>query len=166
MHCLRCKAGDTRVIDSRVSKDGFLVIRKRKCLKCHYQFTTREESIDPPILIKKNRKQAEPFNSAKIKEGIEKACKNLPVSPIRIYEMAKQVEEQVLALGELEIGSRQIGDFVYEELRKENLVAAFNFARVYKKLKTLEELKEVFDQLLVEREEKNQRKKKNEKFLR
>jgi len=166
LHCQRCKAGDTRVIDSRVSKDGFLVVRKRKCLKCKYQFTTREVSIDPPILVKKNRKTAEPFKPEKIKEGIEKACKNLSVSPIRIYEMAKKVEEQVLALGELEVGSRQIGDFVYEELRKEDPVAAFNFARVYKKLKTLDELKTVFDQLQIDGEEKNLKKIKNEKYFR
>lgn len=145
MKCPFCGFQEDRVLDSRASRDGNEIRRRRECLKCHRRFTTRESiELSFPLVIKKDGKR-EPFNAEKIKNGIKKACEKRPISAEQIDEMVRKIEQTIIDYGEPEVSTKLIGETIINELKKIDHVAYVRFASVYKEFKDatqfMEELK-------------------------
>lgn len=133
MHCPFCGATDSKVIDSRLVADGNQVRRRRECIVCHERFTTFETAeLVMPRVIKKNGAR-EPFNEDKLRSGIQRAVEKRPISIEQIEESLSHIESKIRAIGEREIESSLIGDYVMEALKKLDQVAYVRFASVYRR---------------------------------
>ncbi len=132
MHCPFCTAVDTKVIDSRLVCDGSQVRRRRQCLVCHERFTTFEvaELVMPRVV--KSDEIREPFDEEKLRRGMLKALEKRPVSSDDVEAAINHIKSQLRATGEREIPSKQIGNFVMEQLKKLDKVAYIRFASVYR----------------------------------
>ena len=132
MHCPFCTAVDTKVIDSRLVGDGSQVRRRRQCLVCHERFTTFEvaELVMPRVV--KSDEIREPFDEEKLRRGMLKALEKRPVSSDDVEAAINHIKSQLRATGEREIPSKQIGNFVMEQLKKLDKVAYIRFASVYR----------------------------------
>ncbi|HEK2813097.1 TPA: transcriptional regulator NrdR [Proteus mirabilis] len=132
MHCPFCTAVDTKVIDSRLVGDGSQVRRRRQCLVCHERFTTFEvaELVMPRVV--KSDEIREPFDEEKLRRGMLKALEKRPVSSDDVEAAINHIKSQLRAMGEREIPSKQIGNFVMEQLKKLDKVAYIRFASVYR----------------------------------
>jgi transcriptional repressor NrdR len=149
MKCPFCKSLDNKVIDSRLSKDGDVIRRRRECLECNRRFTTYERVEEIlPMVVKKNGAR-EPFDRNKIKAGLKKACEKRPISIEVIEEVTDRIERHFQELGEREIRSTDIGEMVMEALYHLDDVAYVRFASVYRQFKDItqfvEEVRELLD---------------------
>jgi len=146
MKCPYCANSVNKVIDSRLSKDGSAIRRRRECLTCGQRFTTYEfiEEILPQIVKKDGRR--EPFDRTKIRAGIKKACEKRPISTEQIERIVDNIERMCRELQEKEIPSSTIGEMVMKELHDLDGVAYVRFASVYRQFRDvtdfLEELKD------------------------
>ncbi|MBI2066519.1 MAG: transcriptional repressor NrdR [Deltaproteobacteria bacterium] len=139
MKCPFCSHSETRVVDSRLAKEGEAIRRRRECEKCHKRFTTYEHVEETfPAIIKKDGRR-EPYDRHKILAGLQKACEKRPVSTERIEEAADQIEREIQELGKKEIPSSEIGERVMRELHRMDQVAYVRFASVYREFKDLNE---------------------------
>ena len=158
MKCPFCISLDHKVIDSRLSKDGTVVRRRRECLECQRRFTTHERVEEMlPVVIKKNGRR-EIFDRGKILSGVQKACSNLPISVDAIEELVDRVERYFQDKGDKEIDCTEIGEIVMRELNKLNPVAYVRFASVYRQFKDITEFMTEVKELLSSREEKGRKK--------
>ena len=132
MRCPKCSAVDDKVIDSRSSRDGTMIRRRRDCLKCSARFTTYEELCRESLRVKKRDGQYEEFDRRKLLSGIEKACEKRPVSTEQIESMAERVITELENEYGREVPSNQIGERVMQHLRKLDEVAYVRFASVYR----------------------------------
>jgi transcriptional repressor NrdR len=132
MRCQYCGYLDSRVIDSRPTEEGSSIRRRRECLQCGRRFTTYEKIETSPVMVVKKDMRREPFNSAKIKQGLLHACQKRPVSVAQIDTIVEKVEKLVHSSGEDEFSSRRIGEAVMEELKLLDEVAYVRFASVYR----------------------------------
>ena len=153
MKCPYCTKIDNKVIDSRLSKDGRTIRRRRECLECERRFTTYEklEEILPMVIKKDSRR--EPFNRDKITEGIKKACQKRPVSITRIDEFVDSLELYFQELGKKEIDSEEIGEKVINNLKEWDEVAYVRFASVYRQFKDINEFMAELEGILKSRRE-------------
>jgi len=146
MKCPYCANSVNKVIDSRLSKDGSAIRRRRECLTCGQRFTTYEfiEEILPQIVKKDGRR--EPFDRTKIRAGIKKACEKRPISTEQIERIVDNIERMCRELQEKEIPSSTIGEMVMKELHDLDGGAYVRFASVYRQFRDvtdfLEELKD------------------------
>ncbi len=148
MKCPSCGSTETKVIDSRLSRDGNAIRRRRECEKCGRRFTTYERMEEVfPLLVKKDGRR-EPYDRNKVLIGIQKALEKRPVSADAQEEMVHRVERSILELGEKEIPSRIIGERVMAELRETDHVAYVRFASVYRSFKDLDDFLEQLKELL------------------
>lgn len=131
MFCPRCRADDTKVIDSRLADEGTAVRRRRACAGCAHRFTTYERLEELPLVVVKSTGVREPFDRRKVVAGIAAACKGRPVTAEQIDQLAEEIEEQVRLLGN-EVPSAAIGVEVLDRLRAVDEVAYLRFASVYK----------------------------------
>lgn len=132
MKCPFCASADTQVIDSRVSEPGDSIRRRRRCLACQKRFTTYETvELRLPQVVKTNGNRSE-FDKEKIRVGFARALHKRPVPTEFVDAAIDRIVAQVLALGEREIASRQIGEMVMQELYKLDKVAYIRFASVYR----------------------------------
>jgi transcriptional repressor NrdR len=157
MKCPYCKSLDNKVIDSRLSKDGDVIRRRRECFECRRRFTTYERVEDTlPLVVKKDGTR-EPFDRNKIKIGLKKACEKRPISIEVIEDVTDRIERHFQELGEKEIKSSQIGEMVMEALYYLDEVAYVRFASVYRQFKDItqfiEEVKELLQHSGREKEE-------------
>jgi transcriptional repressor NrdR len=153
MKCPFCGSDEDRVIDSRVSKDGYEVRRRRVCIKCGRRFTTYERVAEEiPFVIKRDGRR-EPFNREKILNGVRKACEKRPISIDALEKLVDRVESWVLEQGRKEISSLEIGEKVMEELRKLDEVAYVRFASVYRQFKDVNQFFEELKMILSKRED-------------
>src|SRR5262245_50505514 len=130
MRCPKCTSDTLSVIDSR--GDGNSIRRRRQCGKCGFRFTTFERiELALPMVIKKDGRR-EPFDRAKIRGGLVRACEKRPVSIEIIDKTVEAIEHRVHELCVKEISSRQIGDFVIEPLKGIDKIAYVRFASVYR----------------------------------
>jgi len=131
MECPYCQHHATKVTDSRDT--GVLSIRRRReCLKCKKRFTTYEHIEMRPIYVIKKDGRREKFEREKIKHGIMKALEKRPVSPEKTDQIIERIEEKIRRTGKEEISSKQIGEYVMEQLKKTDHVAYIRFASVYR----------------------------------
>ena len=135
MKCPFCGFEEDKVVDSRSSKEGQAVRRRRECLKCEKRFTTYEYIETVPLTIIKNDQRREPYEREKLLQGLLAACKKRPISRERIDAIVDKIENQVQKLSKIEIPSSEIGKLVMEELYALDDVAYVRFASVYRKFK-------------------------------
>lgn len=153
MKCPYCTKINNKVIDSRLSKDGRMIRRRRECLECARRFTTYEKLEDVlPMLVKKDGRR-EPFNRDKIVSGIRKACQKRPVSMTKIEEFVDSLELHFQELGKKEVDSSQIGEKVINKLKEWDEVAYVRFASVYRQFRDINEFMSELEGILKARKE-------------
>lgn len=131
MRCPFCAEEDSKVIDSRLTSDGYQIRRRRECPSCKERFTTFEsaELLYPHII--KNNGNREPFNMQKLRKGIAFALEKRPVSANDVERMIQKITLQLQALGEREVSSKLVGDLVLDGLKGLDKVAYIRFASIY-----------------------------------
>ena len=154
MKCPYCGKIDNKVIDSRLSKDGRTIRRRRECIDCSRRFTTYErlEEILPMVIKKDGRRES--FNREKIIEGIKKSCQKRPVSVTSIEEFVDSLEVYFQELGKKEIESKEVGEMVIQNLKEWDEVAYVRFASVYRQFKDINEFMAELEDILKSRREK------------
>jgi transcriptional repressor NrdR len=135
MRCPYCQIDNDRVIDSRASEDGMAIRRRRECLGCHRRYTTFERVEEVSIKVIKKDGNRVPFDRAKIKIGLEKACWKRPISDDQIEAAVSAVEREIYDRFENEVETRDVGELVMKELGKLDQVAYVRFASVYREFK-------------------------------
>ncbi|MBW1978802.1 MAG: transcriptional repressor NrdR [Deltaproteobacteria bacterium] len=153
MKCPYCSMIENKVIDSRLSKDGRTIRRRRECTACGRRFTTYEKLEEIlPLVVKKDGRR-EPFSREKIIEGIKKACQKRPVSITRIEEFVDSLELYFQELGKKEVESKEIGEKVINSLKEWDEVAYVRFASVYRQFKDISEFMAELEEILRSRKE-------------
>ncbi|MDA8360864.1 MAG: transcriptional regulator NrdR [Gammaproteobacteria bacterium] len=147
MRCPFCYAEETRVIDSRLADEGDAVRRRRECLACQERFTTFEHAeLRLPQIIKSDGRR-EPFSESKLRGGLQRALEKRPVDAGQIDAIIAFVRRSLLASGEREIPSREIGEWIMEQLRRLDKVAYVRFASVYRSFQDLNAFREEVERL-------------------
>jgi transcriptional repressor NrdR len=150
MKCPFCENLEDRVIDSRTSKEGNAIRRRRECLRCSRRFTSYERVEDlVPMVIKKDGRR-EPFEMGKIKKGLLISCKKRPIETDKIDSIVDTIEKKLVALGVKEVKSSWVGEQIMEALKELDEVAYVRFASVYRQFKDIhdlmDEVKALFEQ--------------------
>jgi len=148
MKCPYCTKINNKVIDSRLSKDGRMIRRRRECLECERRFTTYEklEDVLPMIVKKDDRREA--FNREKIIDGIRLACRKRPISMAQIEEFVDSLEVYFQEQGKKEAESSEIGEKVIRELKEWDEVAYVRFASVYRQFKDISQFMSELEEIL------------------
>lgn len=139
MKCPYCGDPESKVIDSRVSKDGGMIRRRRECEVCAKRFTTYERVEEMlPLVVKKDGRR-EPYDRGKVVSGLKKACEKRPISVDTIEKTASDIETALLEAGEPEVASSRVGEQVMQALKDLDEVAYIRFASVYRSFKDVGE---------------------------
>jgi len=133
MRCPKCGCQDDKVIDSRASREGATIRRRRQCVACGYRFTTYEEIERGGLVVLKHDGRREEFSRDKLLSGIRKACQKRPVSPKTIEDQVERIVMEVTDKYEREVPSEFIGKLVMDGLRQIDQVAYVRFASVYRR---------------------------------
>jgi transcriptional repressor NrdR len=147
MRCPFCGTYEDKVMETRVSKDGSEIRRRRECEGCSRRYTTYERIEESMPLVIKGDNRREPFDRAKIEHGIRAAVAKRPVSRDQVMALALEVEREVGELGVSEIASRDIGERVLPRLRALDQVAYVRFASIYRDFRDLEGFEKELDSL-------------------
>jgi transcriptional repressor NrdR len=131
VRCPACSSLDDKVVDSRLADDGVAIRRRRECLHCGRRFTTYERLEESPLMVAKRSGERQPFDRAKVVQGVRAAAKNRPVAVEQMVALAAEVEEAMRLEG-VEVTSQQVGLAVLDHLRGLDEVAYLRFASVYK----------------------------------
>ncbi len=151
MKCPFCHETDNRVIDSRLSKDSYMIRRRRECSQCNRRFTTYERVEEMmPLVIKKDGRR-ESYDRVKITSGLKRACEKRPVSINTIEAITDRIERNLQERGEKEIASSIIGEAAMRELHDTDQVAYVRFASVYRSFKDISEFMVELEDLIKER---------------
>ncbi|CAM3314192.1 transcriptional regulator NrdR [Vagococcus fessus] len=149
MQCSKCQYNGSRVVDSRPSDEGRAIRRRRECESCGFRFTTFERIEATPLLVIKKNGGREEFNRDKILRGLIRSAEKRPVSMEQMEQIVDQVENKVRSLGENEVSTTLIGEYVMEELVNLDEIAYIRFASVYRQFKDmsvfLKEMQEILD---------------------
>ncbi|MGV8145110.1 MAG: transcriptional regulator NrdR [Alkaliphilus sp.] len=137
MNCPFCSYGESRVIDSRPTDEGYAIRRRRECSSCNKRFTTYEKIEEIPLLIIKKSGNREPFNRNKILKGIIRACEKRPVPLSDIEKIVDDIEKNLYNSMKKEITTEHIGEIVMEQIKKLDEVAYVRFASVYREFKDI-----------------------------
>jgi transcriptional repressor NrdR len=147
MKCPFCGSADTQVIDSRVSEPGDSIRRRRRCVACQKRFTTYETvELRLPQVVKSNGTRAD-FSADRIRVGFQRALHKRPVPTEYVDGAIDRIVQQVLALGEREIPSRQIGEMVMQELYKLDKVGYIRFASVYRSFQDVSDFRDALKEV-------------------
>ena len=133
MRCPKCGNQDDKVIDSRASKEGSTIRRRRECLKCEHRFTTYEEIEHEGLVVVKRDGRREEFSKEKLLSGVRKACQKRPISPKVIEDLVEKIVDEITDKYEAEVPGMAIGERVMEGLRELDEVAYVRFASVYRR---------------------------------
>jgi len=148
MKCPFCGHADTQVLDSRASDEGDSIRRRRRCTACDRRFTTYERvELALPMVVKRNGARVE-FDEAKLRASMKLALRKRPVDTEQVDSAVARIENRLLGSGQREISTREIGDWVMDELLTLDQVAFVRFASIYKSfedpgefVRTINELK-------------------------
>lgn len=139
MKCPFCEKNETKVVDSRLLKEGYSVRRRRRCEGCQRRFTTYETiEIQMPAVVKLDGRR-EPYRRAKIRGGLEKACQKRPISTDQVDRMVENLEKNILEISDKEVSTKDIGNLMMMYLRNLDPVAYVRFASVYRKFQDVDE---------------------------
>lgn len=151
MRCPYCNHPESKVIDSRESKNGLSIRRRRECLSCERRFTTYEKIEEIPYMVIKKDGRRQPFDSQKLLRGILKACEKRPVPLPKLEEIVEEVESKLQESPDKEMSAAKIGQFVMRKLKALDKVAYVRFASVYREFKDVVEFKQELESLLREK---------------
>lgn len=132
MNCPFCGHLEDKVIDSRESKEGDAIRRRRQCLACERRFTTYERIDEVPYMVVKKDGRREKFDRQKVLSGLLKACEKRPVSMGKLAELVDQIEAKVTDSVDREITTTDIGELAVERLKHLDKIAYVRFASVYR----------------------------------
>lgn len=132
MHCPICRSEDTRVVDSRLAREGLAIRRRRECPKCSYRFSTLEEVELLDIVVVKRDGSRESYSRDKIERGIVQSLTKLPFTKERFDRLISMIERDIQKKKKREVTSAEVGDIVMKHLRKFNKVAYIRFASIYR----------------------------------
>ena len=133
MRCPKCGCQDDKVVDSRASREGATIRRRRECIACEHRCTTYEEVERPGMMIVKRDGRREEFSKDKLLSGVRKACQKRPISPKIIEDLVERIAEAVSNKFEDEVPAEFIGKQVMDGLRGIDEVADVRFASVYRR---------------------------------
>ena len=139
MRCPRCACQNDKVVDSRSTKDGAGVRRRRECLQCGHRFTTHEEIIQAELKVIKRDNTREDFDRQKVRSGVEKACWKRDIAQDDIEALVSRICTELEADYDREVPSREVGERVMKELRKLDPIAYIRFASIYRDFQGLAE---------------------------
>jgi len=152
MRCPFCAAYEDKVIETRVSKDGSEIRRRRECEGCSRRYTTYERIEESmPMVIKRDGRR-EPFDRTKVEHGVQSAVAKRPVSRDQVAALALAIEREVSELGLNEIASRAIGERVLPRLRALDGVAYVRYASIYRDFRDLEHFEKELETMRTEDE--------------
>jgi len=138
MICPFCGFKQDRVIDSRESKEGDVIRRRRQCLGCERRFTTYERSDEIPYMVVKKDGRREKFDRQKVLAGLLKACEKRPVPMTKLAEVVDSVEAKLAETADREITTTEIGEMIMDRLRNLDKIAYVRFASVYRDFQDVE----------------------------
>jgi transcriptional repressor NrdR len=147
MNCPKCKAVDSRVVDSRIAKDGLSIRRRRECQKCGYRFTTVEELLREGISVRKRDGRLEEFDRKKIVAGLRRACEKRPVPIEQIDMIVNDIAMELEAACVPEVPAQRIGEIVMQKLKAIDQIAYVRFASVYRDFRDITEMEKVISDL-------------------
>jgi transcriptional repressor NrdR len=130
--CPFCGNIEDRVVDSRESREGDSIRRRRQCVKCEKRFTTYERIDEVPYMVIKKDGRREKFDRAKVLNGLIRACEKRPISMVKLSDLVSQVEVQVTESPDREITTSEIGEFLMGSLKSIDKIAYVRFASVYR----------------------------------
>ena len=139
MKCPFCAHLEDRVVDSRESREGEAIRRRRECLKCERRFTSYERIDQIPYMVVKKDGTREPFSREKVQNGIMKACEKRPIPTAKIEALVNQVEKYVQESRERERSTEKLGELIMRRLKELDKVAYVRFASVYLDFKDVSE---------------------------
>ncbi|HEY2342339.1 MAG TPA: transcriptional regulator NrdR [Chthoniobacteraceae bacterium] len=147
MYCTKCASLEDKVVDSRLSKDGRSIRRRRECVGCGHRFTTYEEIERAEIRVLKRNGSSEPFDKHKLLAGMSKACEKRPVSMEMLERAAEEIIQELEANFEREIPSQSIGAKAMEHLHALDEIAYVRYASVYRHFQDIGEFIEEIQSL-------------------
>ena len=142
MKCPKCGSLNDKVLETRQSKEGVVIKRRRECLNCGYRFTTYERIEEEYIEVIKKNNTVEPFNKEKIIRGILLASKNRPITQEQIKQIADDIEKYLLDEGKLKVSSAEIGDLVKNRLKELDPVSYLRFVSVFDGFEDIKDFEE------------------------
>jgi transcriptional repressor NrdR len=149
MKCPYCRENNNKVIDSRLSKDGNAIRRRRECISCERRFTTYESVEDIPLMIIKKDKRREVYSRDKVRSGIQKACEKREISMNVIESFLEELERDLRESEQKEIPSTFIGEKIMTKLHELDKVAYVRFASVYRDFKDVNDFVNELKTLLI-----------------
>jgi transcriptional repressor NrdR len=151
MRCPFCGFLESKVIDSRESKKGLSIRRRRECLSCKRRFTTYEKIEEIPYMVVKKDKTRQPFDSQKLLRGMMKACEKRPIQINQLEEIVEEIESILQERPDKEIGVPEIGQLVMDRLKDLDKVAYVRFASVYREFQDVAEFRQELENLMKEK---------------
>ena len=148
MRCPFCSENHDRVVDSRESRDGVTIRRRRECLACGRRFTSYEQIEDIPYMVVKHDGSREEWSRKKLLSGLLKACEKRPIPTRKLEAIVDQAESILHDREEREISTQEIGACVMERLKELDQVAYVRFASVYRRFEDLDAFMDVVKSLL------------------
>jgi transcriptional repressor NrdR len=148
MKCPFCGHMEDKVVDSRESKEGESIRRRRECLKCERRFTSYERIDEIPYMVIKKDGRREKFERQKVLAGVLRACEKRPISMSKMEQIVNEVESYVIDSPERERSSSEVGGMIMEQLKALDKVAYIRFASVYRDFKDVNEFRAELESLL------------------
>ena len=134
MRCPKCSCSDDKVIDSRTSREGAAIRRRRECLACHFRFTTYEQVEQPKLVVVKRDGRREEFSREKLLAGIRRACQKRPVGEEALEDIVERIISDVSGAVDGEVSCTDIGSRVMDGLRQVDPIAYVRYASVYRRV--------------------------------
>lgn len=147
MRCPKCGGQEDKVIDSRASREGAVIRRRRECLSCEHRFTTYEEIEREELFVVKRDGRREPFSKDKLLTSLTRACQKRPVSGQAVADATERVTHHITGRFEREVAAQTIGERVMRELRDLDAVAYVRFASIYREFQEVGEFVEEVNRL-------------------
>ena len=138
MRCPFCGNLEDRVVDSRESREGDVIRRRRACARCERRFTSYEKIEVPTFQVVKRDQRREAYDRAKLMQGLQVACRKRPVPQAELERIADAIEQSMIDAGEREISSLRLGTMVMDRLRELDPVAYVRFASVYRRFEDVD----------------------------
>jgi transcriptional repressor NrdR len=135
--CPRCAFEEDKVVDSRTTKEGEAIRRRRECLKCAFRFTTYEYIERAPMMIVKRDGRREQYSREKLLTGLLKACEKRPVAREQLEKIVEEIEAAIFGKFKNEVKSTELGNLVIERLQGLDEIAYVRFASVYRQFKDI-----------------------------